>query len=191
MTARKTCKTDGCGKPVKRNRLGHGMGYCNTHHGSYLRADAKPSPRAAEPTRDRNICKVDDCNNPVKRTKNGVSQGYCTGHYGSMGRNYRPIGSRYATGDGYIKIKIDENRFLQEHRHVMEQHIGRQLLPGETVHHVNGIRDDNRLENLELWYSPQPYGQRVEDLLRYAVTTHRAALEALLDELPSESEAAA
>lgn len=79
---------------------------------------------------------------------------------------------RYVTSKGYVKIRQDEvigrDKWMLEHRYVMEQHLGRKLLPGENIHHVNGDRLDNRLENLELWVRFQPTGQRVEDLVDYA-----------------------
>jgi hypothetical protein len=50
----------------------------------------------------------------------------------------------------------------------MEQVLGRPLAPDENVHHKNGVRHDNREENLELWVTRQPPGQRVDDVLAWA-----------------------
>lgn len=69
--------------------------------------------------------------------------------------------------NGYC-VQTRMGKYLFEHRVVMEQMIGRPLLPQETVHHKNGKRDDNRPENLELWSSRNPKGQRIIDKLTWA-----------------------
>ena len=73
----------------------------------------------------------------------------------------------YMTADGYKAKRVDGKQIL-EHRQVMEDMIGRPLIHGERVHHMNGKRDDNRPENLELWTGvgtskKDPHGVRLRD----------------------------
>lgn len=58
---------------------------------------------------------------------------------------------------------------VTEHVWKVERCLGRHLNPKEAVHHKNGVKDDNRLENLELWCSSHPSGQRVPDLVAHAI----------------------
>ena len=80
-------------------------------------------------------------------------------------RNLPPVWKK--DKHGYMTC-VRAGKEIAQHRYVMEQHLGRSLLPGETVHHKNGVRGNNRIENLELWVSWQPSGQRPEDLLEWA-----------------------
>lgn len=65
-----------------------------------------------------------------------------------------------------------KNGSIFEHVVVMTEILGRPLVAGENVHHKNGIRDDNRRENLELWVVSQPSGQRIDDLIDYIARYH-------------------
>lgn len=82
-------------------------------------------------------------------------------------------GKKHVTKKGYVVIyqknhpNAQKNGSLFEHVIIMSKFLGRPLRKGENVHHKNGIRDDNRLENLELWCKPQPKGTRILDQYEY------------------------
>lgn len=69
----------------------------------------------------------------------------------------------------YVSVSVSDGRRVRRCRYVMEQHLGRSLLPGEEVHHVNGLKADDRIENLELWSASHPKGQRVLDKISWAI----------------------
>ena len=86
-------------------------------------------------------------------------------HLGNRNSPHRPE-FLYNDYQGYRQIRINGGKFVAEHRFVMEQVLGRSLVKGESVHHKNGIRDDNHPDNLELWVKPQQLaGQRASDIV--------------------------
>lgn len=166
------CSLDGCERPHKTR------GLCSTHYWRLLN-HGDPGPAAIRPIVG-GPCTAPGCE------RQSTGQGLCRLHYGRKRRG-NPTGpatlQKRATGEGtymagYHIIRSGGKSRL-EHRVMMEQLLGRALLPKETVHHVNGQRADNtttgpldenfRSGNLELWSSSQPPGQRVVDKVEFAV----------------------
>ena len=90
-----------------------------------------------------------------KGTKGIMKQNSGSFYKGQPPLNWK--GGKVKHSDGYIRIYKPKHPFKQkegyifEHRFVMEQKLGRFLKPKERVHHLNNIRDDNRIENLILF----------------------------------------
>lgn len=104
-------------------------------------------------------------------------------HRENPGQNAGPRSGRWKGGRkvderGYVLVMAPSwhplvkgrRKYIQEHRLVVEQREGRFLLPHETVHHINGVRDDNRPENLELWAKSHPPGQRIGEQKKHCPT---------------------
>lgn len=134
--------------------------YCPAHWDRHKRkADM------SAPLRLRRACKTDGCTNgPHSRSA------FCVEH-GARVPADTDWGTWRTNSAGYVYRSRQVNGAIKkqaQHRFVMEQELGRPLRKGENVHHINGVKDDNRPENLELWVTSQPSGQRPEDLVAWA-----------------------
>jgi hypothetical protein len=125
------------------------------------------------------LCRVPSCERPIVVK----SKQLCDAHYSRLRRcgdlqvdipvkEYDKDRESYIDKDGYryIKVHSQQNGWALEHRVVMADHIGRPLLATETVHHRNGVRADNRIENLSLRQGAHGAGQDVEDVIAWAIT---------------------
>ena len=114
----------------------------------------------------KNSCPI--CKKPKQRKSNLCSVCF------NLSKQYPYSKTRHISKNGYVYVyfrahpNCDKEGRVFEHRLIMEKKLGRYLLPFENVHHKNGLKSDNRIENLELWVKAQPAGARVEDVVKWA-----------------------
>ena len=171
------CAVEGCERKVIA------LGYCRVHYRRFS-ATGDPGPVGLVRIREHpDVCTLEGCERLYK------TMGYCYMHYerwtktGDPGPVETLLGRGYTSKEGYRIIHVDGVK-MKEHRHVVEQSLGRPLESFENVHHLNGDKADNRLENLELWVVHQPKGQRVGDLIGFVVDHYPEAVKAALNGEP-------
>jgi hypothetical protein len=152
-------------------------GYCTKHYQKFKKYGNPLAGRGSGRMIEYEVCTV-ITQDKRQCKKPHTAKGMCQMHYRRVKLYNNPF-TRERGHKGkrkYYKFvaamghpNSDTKGWIAEHRLVMSEHLGRPLLPNENVHHINGDRFDNRLENLELWSKSQPSGQRIEDKIKYAI----------------------
>ena len=118
------------------------------------------------------ICKIDGCKNILKKFDGRICQAHRSrffrhGNYDiSPNWNNLKKGTPLITKLGYLRININGKRILH-HRYIIEQHIGRKLKKKERIHHINGIKTDNRIENLKLFKNHSKHMKNSHSVMWY------------------------
>lgn len=166
---RNKCALEGC---LREERT---MTLCISHYNRKVRYGDVRADIPIRPKIKDHRCSVQDCDNPSEAHSLCTKHGYRMRKYGATDTPPPRRFMRRVTNQGYILLwapdhpNANVNGNIFEHRLLMSRHLGRPLLASESVHHRNGDRQDNRLENLELWTGSQPAGQRVEDKVEWAI----------------------
>lgn len=200
------CSVEGCSNKEAFGR----RGLCNKHYiAQYRRTNPKLCSLCARPSIAKGMCAAHysrakrgyDQSKPLAPRYNGrlcsqlgcervaKGRGLCRPHYARLREGIpldRPIkGSLpprpFVNSYGYVGVPCADGKNRMQHRLIMAELLGRELLKSETVHHKNGMRADNRLKrghelggcpstccNLDLWSHMQPKGQRVADKVTWA-----------------------